>query len=503
MITYQQVPAAALREAAAAAYADGARQLTAMFANDERGIDGSMAVYCIFADWNRGRFTAIRAVLTDEPWQYPSLVSLTPAAAWYEREIHDLFGLVPVGHPDLRPLVLHENWPEGLYPLRKDFTAGQTVPTAAKDYPIPAVEGEGVFEVPVGPIHAGIIEPGHFRFSQAGENIINLEAKLFFTHRGIEKAVEGLPLATAFYQAERICGACTVSHALSFSQAIESIAGVVITQRARFLRVLTAELERLYNHVGDIGNLCAGLGFAVGISNGARIKETLMRLNEQLTGNRFLRGMVTPGGVNLDITGDLAGQIEHTLAALQTDFAELVEILYTNNAFLDRVNTTGILPRQAAQDLAVVGVAARASGVDGDMRRDFPYAAYQDLDFKIPVHTSGDVAARLRVRADEVFQTLGIIRQVLTALPEQQGVLQRPIGTLTPYTSGLGWSESPRGGNIHWLMVGPGNTVYRYFVRSASYPNWPAVAVAAPGNIIPDFPLINKSFELCYACIDR
>lgn len=503
MIRYEQVSANELRNAATRLYNGGKRQLAAMFANDERNISGGMAVYCIFADHQTGQYAAIKCLLEHEPWEFPSLVSITPAAAWYEREIHDLFGLVPIGHPDLRPLVLHENWPENVYPLRKDFDVNTLVADAEKDYPIPSVEGKGVFEVPVGPIHAGIIEPGHFRFSQAGENIINLEAKLFFTHRGIEKAVEALPIETAFYQVERICGACTVSHALSFSQAVESIGNMTISPKVQYIRVLAAELERLYNHVGDVGNLCAGVGFAVGISHGSRMKELLMRLNERIAGNRFLRGIIVPGGVNIDITTAMMNDIEQVLQAIETDFNELLAILQNSDAFLNRVNTTGILPLQAALDLAVVGVAARASGVDTDMRRDFSYAAYADFDFKIPVRSEGDVAARLWLRTDEVFQTISIIRQVLTAMPVSAEKLKIAIPPLTPYTAGLGWSESARGGNIHWLMVGEDNTIYRLFVKSASYSNWPALAVATPGNIIPDFPLINKSFELCYACIDR
>ncbi len=491
-----------LRAAAAAAYDHGHNSLLAMFANDERTLNGNFAIYCIFSLPQKPYFKVVKAELPDSAApEFPSLVPVVSAAAWYEREIHDLFGLTPVGHPDLRPLVLHENWPHNQYPLRKDFDVHTPVPVVSDEYKMEYVHGKGVFEVPVGPIHAGIIEPGHFRFSQAGENTIHLDAKLFFTHRGIEKAVEGLTIDKAFYQAERICGACTVSHALSYSQAVEAIAGVTVSDRARYLRVITAELERLYNHVGDIGNLCAGLGFAVGVSNGARLKEELMRLNEMVTGNRFLRGMVVPGGTAFDITSDIAQGILSLLREIETDFSEVLELLRDNDAFLDRVNRTGILPRQAVLDLSVVGVAARASGVDKDIRRDAPYAAYSDMHFKVPVYTSGDVAARLWVRADETVQTIRILRQALSRLPA--GALKVEIPAIQPYSCGLGWSESARGSNVHWLMIGENNTIYRYFVRSASYANWPAVAVADPGNIIPDFPLINKSFELCYACIDR
>lgn len=482
-----------------AIYGKGQRNLAAMFACDEREIASQFAVYCIFM----GRHSREIIILKTSPegsGRFPSLTPDIPAAAWYEREIHDMFGLVPEGHPDLRRLVHHENWPEGAYPLRRDFEAAK--PEASVPQPLPQVTGEGIFEVPVGPIHAGIIEPGHFRFSQAGENVINLEAKLFFTHRGIEKSVEDRRFEDAFYNVERVCGACTVSHALSYAQAVERLTHTEISRRASYLRVLAAEMERLYNHVGDIGNLCAGLGFAPGISHGSRIKETLMRLNETVAGSRFLRGLVVPGGVVQDITGEIAGEIRTIVKRTAADLKETLSLLTKNDAFLDRVNSTGVLPQEAALDLGVVGVAARASGVNFDLRRDYPYEVYQEFEFKVPVFTDGDVAARLWVRADEAFQAISLIEQCLAGMPDMRNI-RRPLGLADPYQSALGWSESPRGANLHWVMAGENNRIFRCFIRSASYPNWPAVALAAPGNIIADFPLINKSFELCYACLDR
>lgn len=274
-----------------------------------------------------------------------------------------------------------------------------------------------------------------------------------------------------------------------------------VPARARYLRVLAAELERLYNHVGDIGNLCAGMGFAVPIMAGARMKEAIMTVNEALTGNRFLRGLIIPGGVRKDISDRIAGQIRRMLDELEPDFTGLIRLLRPNDEFLERVNTTGVVPRQAAIDLGVVGVGARASGVDVDLRRDYPYECYPELKFEVPVYTTGDVAARLWVRVDEVYQTISLIRQILDKLPP--GQLKEEIGLIPAYSSGFGWSESSQGSNLHWLMTGENNTIYRLFVRAAAYPNWPALTVAAPGNIIPDFPLVNKSYELSYACLDR
>jgi Ni,Fe-hydrogenase III large subunit/Ni,Fe-hydrogenase III component G len=504
MMKIKEVAASGLRAAANAISKGGRLPIHAMFANDERTLNGNFCIYVLFSGGEPGSFSMIRGWIADgQPLEFPSLTPVLPAAAWYEREIHDLFGLTPMGHPDLRPLVLHENWPQGYYPMRKDFDKIPEGKAQPREKFHPHVHGEGIFEVPVGPIHAGIIEPGNFRFSQAGENVIHLDPTLFFTHRGVEKSLEGLTAAQAIFRVERTCGACSASHALSFSQAMESMVSVEIPVRALYLRVVTAELERLYNHIGDVGNLCAGIGFAVGTSQGARQKEMVMRFNEELTGNRFLRGMIVPGGVAFDMTGELNRQAYSLINALEQDFNELVEIVRESQGVQDRLRRTGILPRQVAADLAVVGPAARASGMDIDLRRDHPYAAYDRVKFKVPVRTHGDVEDRLLLRISEVRESCSILRQSLTALADNRGPIRVELEPAAEWSSGLGWCESARGANFHWVMLDADQRIYRYFIRSASYPNWPALAVAVPGNIIPDFPLINKSFELCYACLDR
>ncbi|MBW6456915.1 MAG: NADH-quinone oxidoreductase subunit C, partial [Trueperaceae bacterium] len=261
-------------------------------------------------------FITLLASLDPASPKLPSISVEIPAASWHEREARDLFGIVFEGHPDPRPLVVHDGWPQGLYPLRKGFDASQRPPVLpAVEFPHLVVEGEGVMEVPVGPIHAGIIEPGHFRFSTVGESVLNLEARLFYTHRGLEKRIEGLTVADAFFVAERMCGVCSVAHGLGFCAAAEQIAGVEVPRRARFLRTLALELERLYNHVGDIGNIGAGVGYHYGTSAGLRMKESLQQMNEHLAGNRFLRGLVTPGGARLDLAPELARSIEGIAAS--------------------------------------------------------------------------------------------------------------------------------------------------------------------------------------------
>lgn len=475
--------------------------LVTMIGTDQRALDQTYKLYYVFSLPGRDLFAILKVVIEEDKPYFPSITPRVNAAHWYEREVKDLLGLQPIGHPEPRPLVLHGDWPKGIYPLRKDFDP-VIKPGRVERTTVPhRVEGEGVFQIPVGPIHAGIIEPGHFRFSAVGDTVLHLEAKLFYTHKGIEKLCEGMDFERGLLIAERICGVCSFSHSTAYCQAIERIAGIEVSDRVNYLRTVFLEMERLYNHIGDVGNICAGVGFHFGISQGGRLKEELMLLNERIAGNRYLRGLNFVGGLARDLTG---GEIEDILKTIQKvgrEFTGIVEILLTTDSLKDRIETTGILPQKTALDLGVVGPAARASGIKTDLRREHPFAAYGQMKFDIPFYPQGDVAARLKVRIDEAYESANIIIQALENLPT--GALLEKIGELQPYSYALGYTESPRGSNIHWLMTGPGNTIYRYRIRSASYCNWPAVPLVVPGNIVPDFPLINKSFELCYSCLDR
>lgn len=476
-------------------------RLFTMVGCDERDIHGFFALYYVFSFDPFRHFLTVKTLIDPLDPTFPSVTVQLPAANWYEREVKDLLGLRPQGHPDPRPLVLHGDWPEDLHPLRKDFQLDQHAPRVQSREAFMRYDSEDVTEIPVGPIHAGIIEPGHFRFGAVGDTILHLDARLFFTHRGLEKASEGMPVQKALFLAERICGVCALSHSVAFAQAVERAGDVTIPPRADYLRTLFLELERLYNHIGDVGNICAGFGFAVGISQGTRLKEELQQLNERITGHRYLRGVVSLGGMRVDVTEQEREDIYQTLQYVKKEFKELVDLLLTHDIAINRMATTGVLRLEHANNLEVVGVAARASGRSVDIRRDQPYAAYDLVRFHVPVYEEGDVLARIRVRIDEVFESFSIIDQLLQQLPD--GDIRTNIPNLTPYRSAMGWCESPRGETVHWVMIGPNQTVYRYRVRSATYSNWPAVPLAVKGNIVPNFPLINKSFELCYACCDR
>ena len=486
---------------------EGQNPLTAMFGADETLLGKGYAIYCLFEDRDNKKIKIIRADFeVDKVLEYPSLTPLLPAAAWYEREIYDMFGIKPIGHPDLRPLVLHQTFPEGYHPLLKNVSATKQV-HGNRNYNMITSSGEGVFEVAVGPIHAGIIEPGHFRFSQAGESMLQLDAKLFYTHRGIEKTLEGMNVNEAIYLIERVCGACSVSNTLSYCMAIEKLSEVKVSRRAWLIRMVVSELERLYNHVSDTGNLSSGVGFSQVVNQGSALKEKLMRCNEVVTGSRFLRGMIALGGVNLDIDYKIAKYIEKTLKEVEEVYPKLFTMMYDNENFLNRIKTTGIVRTKTAKDLAMVGVGARGSGIATDSRKDLVYGLYNEVEFDKIVYDGCDVEARLLVRGDEVFQSIKIIRQLLAKLYELDEKpsenLKVKLGKLKTETLSYGLNESARGSNLNCLILDKDEKIYRCFIRSASYPNWPSLPIAIQGDIIPDFPLINKSFELCYACLDR
>ena len=332
--------------------------------------------------------------------------------------------------------------------------------------------------------------------------MLQLDAKLFYTHRGIEKAVEGKTPYEALPIVERICGACSVSNTWSFCQAVEKAVSVKVTRRAEIIRTLLMELERITNHVGDIGNIPAGVGFNPAISLGGRLKEKLMRLNESVAGNRFLRGMIIPGGVSMDITPELCELIHQVMDEVADGVEDMSTMFHEQENFQNRIQTTGIVRSQTAIDLAMVGVGARASGYSHDSRCDFSYGVYDELDFKPYTKTMGDVAARLLVRIGELSASFEMVDKLIELLNDCG---EQELSVAMEYIEGSGWgiSESARGSNFQYVALDGDGRIDRLFVRSASYANWPALPIAVQGDIIPDFPLINKSFELCYACIDR
>ncbi len=475
--------------------ADFNSELILMVATDHRADKGVFEVHYLFGNDRAHWFVhATKAVPADDP-TITSLATFYYLASRFEREINDLFGIEAVGHPDTRRQVRHAFWPEAYYPLRRDAVPPEKFEDTGTPFPFQPVGGEGVYEIPVGPVHAGIIEPGHFRFSVVGETVIDLKIRLYFTHKGTEKLFEGRTPAAGVELAERISGDTTIGHALAYCQALETLAGCTVPQRAQYLRVVLLEMERLYNHIADFGAICNDTGFAVAHSHCFRIRERLLRLNKRLTGNRLLRDGIVLGGVGHDLPADL--DLATELDAILADFNEVVEISLSNTMLMDRLEGAGYLSTQTAIDHGVLGYVARASNIDVDARRDHPFAAYAALNFNVPVFATGDVYARTMMRVHEVRETVSLIKQALAALPG--GAIVAPLGPLPAWEPAIGLVEGWRGAIIHWVMADDNGKLYRVKVRDPSFVNWPALSFAVLKNIVPDFPLCNKSFNQSYS----
>jgi Ni,Fe-hydrogenase III large subunit len=468
--------------------------LALMVGADRRRDSGGFEVHYLFGHDRGGWFLhATVAVAPDSP-EIRSLATFHYPASRFEREIFDVFGIRARGHPDPRPLVRHAFWPEDYFPLRKD-AAPRDFHDDGRAFPFQQVGGEGVYEIPVGPVHAGIIEPGHFRFSVVGETIIDMKSRLYFTHKGTEKLFEGRAPGDGVELAERVSGDTSVGHALAYCQAVEALSGSVAPARARYLRVILLELERLYNHIGDFGMIANDTGFAAAHSHCFRIRERLFRLNKRLTGHRLLRGALAPGGVRIDLPREL--DIASEVRAAAADFDEIVEISLANTLVADRLEGTGRLTTETARDHGVLGFVARASGLDVDARRDHPFAAYGELSFQVPVFDSGDVRARTLVRIQEVRESVRLIEQAVEGLPA--GPLASPLGSLPAFEPAFAVAEGWRGRIIHWLMTDGSGRLERVKIFDPSFLNWRPLSYALLKNIVPDFPLCNKSFNQSYS----
>jgi len=467
-----------------------------LFAVDERSDAGTYAVYCVFEAAGQGKWFIVRTLTEGEPPKVKSISSDIYSALLFERAMKEQFGIMPEGCPDTRMLNLHsEVWPEGNYPLRKDFKLTKD-PGKFSKYVFDKIEGEGVFEVPVGPVHAGVIGPGHFRFSVAGEPIINLEARLGFTHRGVEKLFEGKTVFDAVNLSECISGDASFGHSLAYCDAAEKILGLTVPARAAYLRGALLELERMYNHAADIGGIAVDVGFSFPNALASVIKEKILRLNEMISGSRYLKGLNIPGGLKRDITNDSLALIETELSAVMIDFEDLVKMLFSNGVFMDRVERTGILKEDVARDLGVRGVAGRASGIDRDLRKDI-ISIYKEVGFSSVKEDSGDALARLNVRIGEFRESRRLITEFIKKMPDGEALSSRTAAGSSGFA--IGCAEIWRGPALYWLALDKAGIITRCKVTDPSVRNWQGIAFAAPGNIVPDFPLCNKSFNLSYS----
>jgi Ni,Fe-hydrogenase III large subunit/Ni,Fe-hydrogenase III component G len=449
---------------------------------------------------------------------FPDVADIFPAATRMQRAIFDLFGVRAEGAADQRKWLRHAAWPADVFPLRKDVSFEYKVSSSrleservaqlatrnsqpatgqTDDYPFVRVEGEGVHEIPVGPVHAGTIEPGHFRFSIVGEGVLRLEERLGYKHKGIEKRFEQMDLAQGARLAGRISGDSTVAYAWAYAMAVESACSVTPPQRALWLRALLLERERIGQHLWDLGFMGNDAGLAFGLAQFSCLREDMLRANAALTGHRYLMDAIVPGGVARDIDAASIARIHGEIDTLGKTVALLKDIYDEHAGLQDRFIGCGRVKPELADRLGLTGLAGRASGMAWDLRAQFPPVPYDKFDVRMATHRNGDVAARATVRFEEIAESLRLISLILSGLPG--GHIAEPVPDAPENAFGIGWVEGWRGEVLIALETAAGNRIRRCHAHDPSWQNWPVLERAVLGNIVPDFPLINKSFNLSYS----
>jgi len=481
-------------QVAAGTIAKSGGRLVALWASD-RGDSRGAAVGAAYA--SASGLVWLELPLAPADPRYPDLSAVFPAAGRMQRAAFDLSGVRADGAADQRPWLNHGAWPADHFPLRD-----RAAPAAGQltDYPFVRVEGDGVHEIAVGPVHAGTIEPGHFRLSVVGEKVLRLEARLGYTHKGIEKRFTQLAPLEGHRLAGRVSGDTTVAYAWAYCMALESAANCQVPARAQWLRALMLERERVANHLGDLGAIGNDAALGVALAQFSRLKEDWLRLSMDLFGHRFMMDCVVPGGVAGDIDAAGAARLAQQCDAIEGELLSLRAIYDEHAGLQDRFAGTGRVRAELAVRLGLTGLAARASGQSGDLRHDQPWPPYDGLAVKVATHAAGDVAARVTVRFDEAFESLRLIRAIASGLPD--GTTRSDVLLRQDEAFGVGWVEGWRGEVLVALELdaqGAGVRVRRCHCHDPSWQNWPVIEHAVIGNIVPDFPLINKSFNLSYS----
>ncbi len=450
----------------------------------------------------KGQYLLLRTQVPSASPELPSQAGVYPAADRSERHTRDLLGICFHGG-DKRRWTSHQAWDEEEYPLRADFPiagrpSGQTPPDDS--YPFASISGVGVYEIPVGPVHAGIIEPGHFRFQAVGETILKLEERLGYVHKGIEKLAVGRDPVGLARLAGRVSGDTTVGHTLAACLAMERACGVEVPERAAFVRAILAERERIANHLWDMAAILNDIGFTFGYYQFGRLREDFLRTNRTVFGHRLLMDKILPGGVAVDLAPEAIPPMLQELARLQRELDELATLVDRNTSVSDRLYTTGVLTVEDAAELGCVGYVGLASGQDLDVRRDCPYPPYDRFTLKVPAETGCDVGARFWVRYKETRIALRLLRSFLESLPK--GPYQVALPPPTAGAQGLGIVEGWRGEIVSYVRFGEDGKIARFFPRDPSWLNWPALERLILGNIVPEFPVCNKSVNGSYSGVD-
>jgi Ni,Fe-hydrogenase III large subunit/Ni,Fe-hydrogenase III component G len=447
------------------------------------------------------RRTSILVLVRGVNGRATSIASIYPSASWFERECRDGFGVEFEGAFDTRRLFLHETYPDGFHPLKKAFRNAPIVTKETVDpvdeYPFREVSGEGVYQVPVGPVHAGIIEPGHFRFSVIGETIFNLEVRMFYKHRGIEKLAEGKSPRDCIRIAEAVSGDESVANATAFCMAVEHISQIQVPERAWYLRTILLELERICSHLGDQAGMLVDVAFPLGANQFSVLREECFRESDRLTSSRFLREMICIGGLSRDVSRTQLDELTSFVHQMRKRYKIGLKIVLSTASVIDRFAPTGVIRHALLRPLNITGPAARASGGKVDVRLNHPYGIYDQFVPKPQRLRDGDVLSRFTIKASEIIDSLDLIERLIATIPEGDVRSDAPIRD--GYTLAL--IESARGQNLCWVWIKDG-AIERYKVRTASFGNWLAIEHAVQGNIVPDFPVINKSLNLSYAGTD-
>ncbi len=509
-----------LPEAVRFLYYDMGGYLTTMIPNDERSINKHYALYYALS-MEGGKmfegdeiaqdekcFITIKVLISPDSLVFPSVTPLVPACVWYEREAYDMFGLIAEGLPDKRRLVLSDDWPDGLFPLRKDAMDYRYRPDMREHYMEPEYEflrpeGSGIIDVPLGPLHITADEPGHFRLFCDGDTIIDADYRLFYQHRGMEKLAENrMNYDQMGYLAERVCGICGYAHAIACIEAAEKAINLEVPARAQAIRVICSEIERLHSHLLNIGLACEVTGNYNAFMHIFRIREYSMKLAELVTGGRKTYGNVVMGGLRRDITGVEIKESLRILQIIETQVDEVWDAVMDDKRQMSRWKGVGILDKQIARDFSPVGPNIRGSGIKRDTRYDHPYDFFKQLDFKVAVVEGGDVYAREMVRYMELKSSVSIIRQCFELMP-QTPIITEPKFHVKPENYALAYVEAPRGENVHWIMQGSAQKVFRWRCRAATYNNWPSLRFQFRGNNLADAALIVCSLDPCYSCTER